>query len=490
VENKDRRIIKPLLSLAVTGVLAGVVCAIGWLNSALQDRVNLADLSIEDRQELIEEFLNVSSSAYSQAWYEPGIGYTLQPMTEITAWGDTFRSNGLGYRTGDVAKAENTYRVVFVGDSWTYGMGVSEKQSFPKQLEAIANQMVPMDKRIESWTLALPGYNTINEVTALEVFFERIRPDLVIICPTINDNDSTNFIHPNGNFYRPMGRIYDFFGEDHSLIYRSQTINAFKYLSRWKMCFKALRRTEDWLDAQGVPLLIFFVASWEECFVHRCMSESKIGSPYLIVLKEIHSGRWAGPPPWGHGTPECYSVYAYILYNGLAEMLGWQPLPPVSVIPEVRLHRCPPEGDWMASSNAFLANKIPIPDAFSLPVDVPHQCAGPLDPYTGLMGRATTIHLRKTEESNKIFITLRRDPEISGIYPLEVSISIPSSSGGIRKAVTVPKNGPERHRFSMQIPEDIRLSQVIEVEIRVSMVSLSPHAMILRSIYVEEITQQ
>ncbi|MCP4899533.1 MAG: SGNH/GDSL hydrolase family protein [bacterium] len=140
----------------------------------------MADLSLENRQELVEEFFEVATQAYTPAWFEPGVRYTLRTNAEISVWDSTFTSNELGYRAGAVQKRPDTFRVVFVGDSWTYGMGVDAEDSFPYQFQRLANEVYDGHGEIEAWSLALPGYNTMTEVNALEIFLNRLEPDAVV----------------------------------------------------------------------------------------------------------------------------------------------------------------------------------------------------------------------------------------------------------------------------------------------------------------------
>ena len=97
-------VVKMLLVLAGCGLIGTVIGGVGWVVALREDRVELDDLSVEDRQRLVEQFFQVSGRVYAPAWFEPAIAYTLRRNETITAWSDTFTSNDLGYRTGSVEK--------------------------------------------------------------------------------------------------------------------------------------------------------------------------------------------------------------------------------------------------------------------------------------------------------------------------------------------------------------------------------------------------
>ena len=169
----------------------------------MDKRISIDALSPEDRQALVEQFFSVATNAYSPAWFSPVVGFTLRRNQKVRAWGSSFDTNALGYRTHPVRKPENVLRVLFLGDSWTFGLGVDEKESFPHQFEVLANRVAEGDRPIEAWNLALPGYNLLNAIGALDAFADRLQPDAVVFCPTPNDNFSSHRVLPQ-RFRHPI----------------------------------------------------------------------------------------------------------------------------------------------------------------------------------------------------------------------------------------------------------------------------------------------
>ncbi len=487
----DLRLARVFAAIATTASLVAVLCAFGWWRAA-RGRTELAALSPAARQELFDQALHDNPGAFVPAGYSPAIGYTLRPGQRISAWDDTFTANALGYRTGPPAKAPGVFRVVFVGDSWTFGMGIREQESFPRQFQELARKLGASPGRpIEAWTLALPGYNTWNEIAALEYFYPRLAPDAVVLAPCSNDMDTSGIVLPNGSLARFQGDR-DEFGADHSHVYRDHQVASFTFLSRWRAGFREIRKEEERLAARGVPFLLFFTAIWEEPFVHRLVAESGLRAPYVITPKAFTTGRWRNPPPFRHGTPEANRVYANMVYRGAAAAFGWPVAPAAGGGSDVLVHEQVPPGDWVAASDRGLLAQtaIAIPETYEPGAGRDASCVGPMDCATGLMGKATTVLIRRRPGASRVRLELRRLPEVSYLYPLQLELAIPSPSGGTRAAVVLAAEGPLTQSFSLDLPSDLVVGAALDVVVRAAGAGIGPDGFAARSLRILRIDQE
>lgn len=64
----------------------------------------------------------------------------------------------------EIIKSNNTFRIIALGDSFTYGSWVSTNDSWPKQLETKLNKL-NNSIRYEVLNFGIRGYNTEQEVT-------------------------------------------------------------------------------------------------------------------------------------------------------------------------------------------------------------------------------------------------------------------------------------------------------------------------------------
>jgi lysophospholipase L1-like esterase len=81
----------------------------------------------------------------------------------------------------------NTYNILCLGDSFTYGIGAGFENSYPAQLEAILNQN-STKKKFRVFNLGVPSSNSSQVLHKLkEAVLNNIKPDLVIILVSQND---------------------------------------------------------------------------------------------------------------------------------------------------------------------------------------------------------------------------------------------------------------------------------------------------------------
>ncbi len=492
----QERITGLILAVATIGAMLTGLFGWGWYRASTT-APRLSDLSPEQRQSLMKDALAVAPGVYEEAYFEPRMGYTLHRDQEITAWNDTFTSNELGYRTGSPEKKPGTFRVVFVGDSWTFGMGVREEEAFPKVFERLANQQrlanpgSKIDHPVEAWVLALSGYNTFNELSALWYLFETLQPDAVVISPTDNDHHSTQTILPNGFPWRD-GAFGDLFGDPHVVTYPFRLVDSFRSRQRWQQALAAIQDTTDRLERLSVPTMLYFAAIWMDPWVHGLVQESGIETPYVICPGQFTLGEWGLPPPIGHGTPAAHEIYGFMVYQGLAGLLGWPLLPLAGGDADVPLYREPPAGtDWTSQKDYLLRQRALklVPESFRPSPAARHQCAGPMDPRTGLMGRATTLLVRRRADANNLLITTRRLAYAPSLYPLAIEVSIPSPSGGTRRNVHLFEGDTDREEVSVSIPDDIPPGSLLDVILVVDRIVKSPQILAAQSLYVESIEQ-
>jgi lysophospholipase L1-like esterase len=89
--------------------------------------------------------------------------------------------NSLGFRGPEIGpKQPGRIRVLALGDSMTYGLGVNDDETFEAQLEAL-------DPRFEVLNSGVPGYSTVEELLLLREVGLDLDPDLVLLMFLPND---------------------------------------------------------------------------------------------------------------------------------------------------------------------------------------------------------------------------------------------------------------------------------------------------------------
>jgi hypothetical protein len=95
--------------------------------------------------------------------------------------------NADGFRDDDFLreKPATAFRIICLGDSWTYGQNVNVDDAYPRRLRALLEQEY-LGARFEVLNVAVQGYASYHGVRLLRRFID-FRPDVVVIAFAMND---------------------------------------------------------------------------------------------------------------------------------------------------------------------------------------------------------------------------------------------------------------------------------------------------------------
>jgi hypothetical protein len=182
--------------------------------------------------------------------------------------------NNRGYRDLDhpTAKPPGVRRVVFLGDSFTWGASVLFEDTYAQRVGR------GLERRGERWevvNLAEPGLNTVQEAAKLAAEGLAYEPDLVVLGYVLNDSEDENAAEArraadwlSDRKAPPSGRLVD-----HSALYRfvshrlwatvenRRRTSGFLSMyapdySGWVAGQKALRAIGGMCRERGVPLVV------------------------------------------------------------------------------------------------------------------------------------------------------------------------------------------------------------------------------------------
>ncbi|MGH7561893.1 MAG: hypothetical protein ACRENB_12840, partial [Gemmatimonadales bacterium] len=219
--------------------------------------------------------------------------------------------------------------------------------------------------------------------------------------------------------------------------------------------------------------------------------EAGIEAPYVITPPELTGPAWRNPPPFRHGTPEANNLYAQIVYQGLAELLGWPRLGSLDERARVEVYDLAGAGSRGREAEEILRQRTrSLPDGFRPSRESDGQCVGPMDCATGLMGRATTILVRRRDGATVLRVAVRALREVASLYPLGIRVSIPGPSPGREHNFTVEPVYDSSQVFSLPLPNDIPIGAAVDVQIHAERVMAALDSLDPRSIVVEAIEQE
>ncbi len=132
------------------------------------------------------------------------IGYVLNPHMKRSAFrahkGDTYPVNSFGLRGQEIKrKKDGVTRILIVGDSIVFGWKLEEKDRLSSILNRYASKMNSTKKKVEFFTIALPGWNVKSERAFLESHLRLLDPDLILWWTIPNDIEDVAAAIPPGH---------------------------------------------------------------------------------------------------------------------------------------------------------------------------------------------------------------------------------------------------------------------------------------------------
>ena len=128
-------------------------------------------------------YLYPGYSRFRQEWPSNPRGY-FDPTTN----GLTYVTNNVGFRDHDFSLTRtDKIRIVFLGDSFCWGLGVRRADTIASLIERDLNTVDEGEPIFEVFNFGLPGSNTAEEAALYDYVVRHFRPDVVVIWYFLND---------------------------------------------------------------------------------------------------------------------------------------------------------------------------------------------------------------------------------------------------------------------------------------------------------------
>src|SRR5712692_9529656 len=108
------------------------------------------------------------------------------------SWEISLNSEGFRDQEAPRGKSSSAFRIVCLGDSWTFGMNVGQNQAYPQRLGAVLRLQFP-SASFEVLNRGVLGYSSYQGVELLRNHVLNLGPDVVVIAYAMNDSKVTGY---------------------------------------------------------------------------------------------------------------------------------------------------------------------------------------------------------------------------------------------------------------------------------------------------------
>jgi lysophospholipase L1-like esterase len=273
--------------------------------------------------------------------------YGLAPNARALQTGVLVQTNSLGFREREypLERAPGKRRIVVIGDSYTFGLGVEFEQTYGKVLEArLGRELGP----VEVITFGVSGYNTVQELATLREHAAAFRPELIIVGFVPNDVERVdpashapttgqalglhNEMKRHSLLYRWLapqaGAVFGLFGARYAFGATNYLISAYDEDSAgWRDAREALlgiageaRRLEAGLLVVVFPMMVSFQA-YPLQHAHDAVTRfcREHGIAVLDVLPRFHGEDAAELAVFldGHPNARAHQIFAEAIHASL-----------------------------------------------------------------------------------------------------------------------------------------------------------------------------
>jgi hypothetical protein len=232
---------------------------------------------------------------------EEPIGYRNRPGLEGTFWGVPVAINALGLRDEKVGpRPADEARILFLGDSLVFGLGLEAEHTIPRQLEDQLRQRADGPLRYRVVNMGTLSYNSEQELIQYQSLGAALDPQLVLLFFTANDLEPKMWVFERRRSLvaRVAQRSYAasllamlywelrvrLTGHDDRYPYRVEMASQ----PGWATVEASLRRIVALCRQRGIP----FVLLARERYPRLEALAGRLGFPFLAINPVVDDPRW------------------------------------------------------------------------------------------------------------------------------------------------------------------------------------------------------
>jgi GDSL-like Lipase/Acylhydrolase family len=242
---------------------------------------------------------------------EEPIGYRNRPYLQGRFWGQQLSINSLGLRDREVDTRSATaeFRILLLGDSVVFGLGVADDETIPQQLEHQLNHLAEIGIAEDNTiylvlNMGVPSYNTEQQLIQLETLGLALDPDVVALMFSSNDLQPKMWVFarrqspvvnlPQRSYASSVLAVL--YWELRRLLAGNDPRAPFEVNQeehpRWSVVESALTRIAAVCESRGIPFVLFVRGSYPR--LEALADETAMKLVDLSALRQSDP-RWKEP---------------------------------------------------------------------------------------------------------------------------------------------------------------------------------------------------
>jgi len=245
----------------LTTILLELIVVILILQNIIKKKERV--LGSEAVNPIAKESLIFSEEGKLKYFYEPVPNETMVDSPEWLSYKatNTINSDGLNERFDySLEKPANTFRIITIGDSHTFGHFVNTKDNYPEQLEDVLNSTLSCSstKRFEVINFGERGYDIEYSLYRFNMRAKKYNPDLILWYIKDDDLETVNELF--------IGRIREIEEEINSATDSAKYAKLEYVYFAWRKAGEELsqRNMGDYIRSYNIELLDSFFESLTE----------------------------------------------------------------------------------------------------------------------------------------------------------------------------------------------------------------------------------
>jgi lysophospholipase L1-like esterase len=236
---------------------------------------------------------------------EEPISYRLKPGLDANFHHARYQVNSIGLRGPEIAspKPAGESRILWLGDSIVFGIGVNYENTLPALVERTANESTST-RNYRVVNMGVPSYNTEQELIQLETVGLKLQPDAVMLLFAVNDIEAKGWVFDKraswaADFAQRSYALSTLFvlsrfarqstGTDAALIHMDNYEDG---NPRWRAIADSLARIKQICDQRSIPFIVLVQGSVDEVPYNMVAAEGRKSGFEVFGLRPEIDPRW------------------------------------------------------------------------------------------------------------------------------------------------------------------------------------------------------